>query len=174
MYDKLTNSKLQQDIRSFTNMKDRISMLHKTPSLHKPSGPCRIMGKSQSRDFQKINTKIFPKWSFLLKVAILGPKHETSNDLIPKMRPKFVAKVWWIGQWLGAQKQLVCLWRMYLMFSHPRYFWAFLPGYQIRRIWSRRKLAEQVNPQISRIFLLDPFYRRGRVYKRKFCLCVCP
>ena len=22
-------------------------------------------------------------------------------------------------------------------------------------------------------FLLDPFYRRGRVYKRKFCLCVC-
>ena len=23
------------------------------------------------------------------------------------------------------------------------------------------------------IFLLDPFYRRGRVYKRKFCLSVC-
>ena len=25
----------------------------------------------------------------------------------------------------------------------------------------------------ANLFLLDPFYRRGRVYKRKFCLCVC-
>ena len=74
-------------------MKDRISMLHKTPSVHKPSGPCRIMGKSQSREFQKINTRIFPKWPFLLKVATLGPKHETSNDLIPNMGPQFVANM---------------------------------------------------------------------------------
>ena len=144
----------------FKTQTDRISLLHKTPSVHKPSGPRRIMGfflKCQSRDFRKIDPKIFPKWPFLLKVAILGPEHETSNDLIPKMGPQFVVnipKIWWIGQWFGAQKQLVCLWGKYLMFSHPRYFWAFLPGSRIRRIWNQRKLAEQVNPQISRIFFV--------------------
>ena len=29
------------------------------------------------------------------------------------------------------------------------------------------------NKSEGMIFLLDPFYRRGRVYKRKFCVCVC-
>ena len=48
-----------------------------------------------------------------------GSNHETSNDLIPKMRPQFVANiaknlVHW--EWFGAEKQLVCLWRMDLMF----------------------------------------------------------
>ena len=42
----------------------------------------------------------------------LGSNHETSNDLIPKMRPRFVANiaknlVHW--EWFGAEKQLVCL-----------------------------------------------------------------
>ena len=71
------------------------------------------------------------------------------------------------------------IYMIYNIFSRLRFILENPPQNTIR--WRRAQLTVRWNETVTILkylhynerFLLDPFYRRGRVYKRKFCLSVC-
>ena len=61
-----------------------------------------------------------------------------------------------------------------LFFQFPdRWQEPLLPVFDHLNLARSNTMAFERHSKTTFLILLDPFYRRGRVYKRKFCLCVC-
>ena len=116
---------------------------------------------------------------------LVHPTLKYHSWLIPSTRTTCFRKLWWFVFFLSPSWQhktksqvlnFVLLHNMFRPFG-PDHMLTFSRNvcYIEPRPWN---LKTRNSIRRKRIFLLDPFYRRGRVYKRKFCLsvclCVCP